>query len=123
MMETSHEVLLHEVPLGLDIRPIVVIRQIPGITLRAPTRAVILIGGAALIWCLALIAGAPWDASMLLIGIPAALITWLSEGRIRGRRPLVWVLAVMRHHTRTGLLGRTSCPHRTGRRTTWHRDQ
>lgn len=100
----ERDILLHEAPVGLDMRPMVVIRPAPGVALRAPTRAVIVVGVALMIWCVALMIGAPWAPALVAVALPAALLAWVAEGRVHGRRPLAWAWAVIQHHVRPSQL-------------------
>lgn len=94
----------HEVPVGLDVRPLVALRPAPGIVVRVPTR-VALIGGLGVIAaCVAMMIGAAWDAALLGCGLPTAALIGLAEGRIGGCRPTVWALAVVRHRRRSKVL-------------------
>jgi hypothetical protein len=103
-MNQNGESLVHQVPVGLDVRPQVSLRPAPGIAVRVPTRVVLIGGGGIILGCLALMLGVGWETALPGCGGATALLIGLSEGRIGGYRPLVWALAVVRHRQRPPVL-------------------
>jgi hypothetical protein len=100
--------LEYESPTALTTRPTVVIRQIPGKTIRVPARSGTLLLIALLVWGVGAIAlPLPWYLLALLVGLPASVLAVLVEWKPRGKPPLAWVVITLRHRQRAAVV-----PHR-----------
>jgi len=101
--------LVHETP-ALNVRPMVTLRPVPGVTLRLPARAATIMGLGVLVWgALAALTTAPWDALAVATLAPPALLAALVEARIQGRSAPAWAAAALAHRRRARRL------HRMGR--------
>ena len=96
--------LIHEVPTALDARPIVVLRQIPGVVLRVPARAATIVL-AALVPAGALVGllGASPALGLALL-VPAVVLAVLVEVRPGGKPPVHWLVVRLRQQRRAPLL-------------------
>jgi hypothetical protein len=100
--------LEYESPTALTTRPTVVIRQIPGKTIRVPARSGTLLLVALLLWGVSAIAlPLPWYLLAGLVGLPAIVMALLVEWKPRGKPPLAWAVIIVRHRQRAALV-----PHR-----------
>ncbi len=97
--------LLHEVPTGLQVRPTVTLRPIPGHVLRLPARAGTFLLVAGLLWgACASLTPLAWTLLAGIILVPASLIAALIELKPRGKTPLAWAYVLTRHAQRPSLL-------------------
>ena len=97
--------LEYESPTALTTRPTVVVRQIPGKTIRVPARSGTLLLIALLVWGVGAIA-LPLPAYLLalLVGLPATLLALLVEWKPRGKPPLAWLMIILRHRGRAAVV-------------------
>ena len=101
--------LVHETP-ALNVRPMVTLRPVPGVTLRLPARAATIMGVGVLVWgALAALTPVPWEALAAATLAPPALLAALAEARIRGRSAPAAAAAIIGHYRRVRRL------HRMGR--------
>jgi hypothetical protein len=100
--------LEYESPTALTTRPTVVVRQIPGKTIRIPARSGTLLLLALLAWGVGAIAlPLPWYLLAGLVGLPASLLALLVEWKPRGKPPLAWAIIIVRQRRRAAVV-----PHR-----------
>jgi hypothetical protein len=100
--------LEYESPTALTTRPTVVIRQIPGKSIRIPARSGTLLLVALLLWGVGAIAlPLPWYLLTLVVGLPAMVLALLVEWKPRGKPPLAWLMIILRHRQRANVV-----PHR-----------
>jgi hypothetical protein len=91
----------HEVPTALQVRPTVTIRQIPGRTIRLPSRGATILLIALIVWGIGVaIIHRSWSALAGVTLIPASILALLIELKPRGKTPLGWVYVYMRHRRR-----------------------
>jgi hypothetical protein len=97
--------LEYESPTALTTRPTVVLRQIPGKTIRVPARSGTLLLIALLIWGVGAIAlPLPWYLLAGVVGLPASLLALLVEWKPRGKPPLAWAVIILRQRQRAALV-------------------
>jgi hypothetical protein len=97
--------LEYESPTALTARPTVVLRQIPGKTIRVPARSGTLLLLALLGWEIGAIA-LPISPALLavLVGGPAGLLALMVEWKPRGKPLLAWAIIIVRHRRRATVL-------------------
>jgi hypothetical protein len=97
--------LEYESPTALTTRPTVVIRQIPGKTIRVPARSGTLLLVALLGWGVgAIILPIPPALLAVLVGCPAGLLALLVEWTPRGKPLLAWAIIIRRYRRRAAVL-------------------
>src|SRR5512138_1339177 len=95
----------YESPTALMTRPTVVLRQIPGKTIRIPTRSGTLLLLALLAWGIGAIAlPIPWEMLAGIVGLPATTLALLVEWKPRGKPPLAWIVIIVRHRRRAAVV-------------------
>ncbi len=97
--------LEYEFPTAITTRPTVVLRQIPGKTIRVPARSSTLMLLALIIWGIGAIAlPIPWYLLAGLVGLPAGMLALLVEWKPRGKSPLAWAVIIVRHRQRAAIV-------------------
>lgn len=99
--------LLHEVPTGLRIRPLVTIPIMPGRSIRAPARTATLVTATVILgaFAVATLGIALLDA-VLALGVPTLIAIGLVELRPRGMPAPRVIYILMRHAQRPKVLRR-----------------
>ena len=96
--------VVHESPTGLNARPTVTLRQLPGRP-TFPTRAGTLMLGAGMLWGIAIvITPIPWMLVTGIVLVPASILAALIEMKPRGKQPLGWISVLARHYRRERVL-------------------
>ena len=95
----------YESPTALTTRPTVVLRQIPGKSIRVPARSGTLLLLALIAWGIGAIAlPIPWELLAGMVGLPAGALALLAEWKPRGKPPLAWVVIIVRHQQRAAVV-------------------
>lgn len=94
----------HEVPTALNARPMFVLRQIPGMAIRVPSRAATIVGvGLMLAGMLVGLMQLPLILAPVVLG-PAIVLAVLVEVRPGGKPPAHWVYVRLRRRAQAPTL-------------------